>query len=391
MLDGMTSMTDSNTPPPADSRPRLLRRSSTDRVASGVCGGLGEYFGVDPVIFRVLFATTAFFGAGIVAYLVAWAAIPERGTATSSLDRVGAELRRRRVPAWVVVGVGAVAAWLALFSWWSPWPFFPVAVATVILVIALGRRKPQAPAAEGLPAADPAAYSTEALPIDLSKSPPPARSEFSVWIDEARQAARTRRHRAAPLRWGTLGVLALTFTVLALIDAHRGVVIPAYFWAVLIVVGAGLLAGLVLRRTPWVLAFLLPPAVLGAFVFNGTHASLHDGSGDNTTTPRAVSDLHAEYRQAFGRTMFDLTDLNATGVARTIKVQQAAGQVRLIVPRTLPVVVHGSVHLGAINVDGRDQASGMNISRDIVTTGVGTPLTIDVRINAGQISIEHVG
>ncbi|MDQ1461292.1 MAG: hypothetical protein QOI08_2776, partial [Actinomycetota bacterium] len=47
-------------PPPGGRRPqRLLRRSRTDRVGAGVAGGLGEYFSVDPVLFRVLFATAA--------------------------------------------------------------------------------------------------------------------------------------------------------------------------------------------------------------------------------------------------------------------------------------------------------------------------------------------
>ncbi len=35
--------------------PKRLYRSKTNRVIGGVCGGLGEYFGIDPIIFRVLF------------------------------------------------------------------------------------------------------------------------------------------------------------------------------------------------------------------------------------------------------------------------------------------------------------------------------------------------
>jgi phage shock protein PspC (stress-responsive transcriptional regulator) len=49
---------------------RTLTRSSTDRKVSGVAGGLGEYFGVDPVLFRIGFAvTTLAGGAGALAYL----------------------------------------------------------------------------------------------------------------------------------------------------------------------------------------------------------------------------------------------------------------------------------------------------------------------------------
>jgi phage shock protein PspC (stress-responsive transcriptional regulator) len=52
-----------------------------------VAGGLGEYFVVDPVLFRVLFATAAFFGgAGVLGYLLAWAAIPEQGTERAPID-----------------------------------------------------------------------------------------------------------------------------------------------------------------------------------------------------------------------------------------------------------------------------------------------------------------
>ncbi len=49
---------------------RTLTRSSTDRKLSGVAGGLGEYFGVDPILFRIGFAVaTLASGAGALAYL----------------------------------------------------------------------------------------------------------------------------------------------------------------------------------------------------------------------------------------------------------------------------------------------------------------------------------
>jgi phage shock protein PspC (stress-responsive transcriptional regulator) len=49
---------------------RTLTRSSTDRHVGGVAGGLGAYFGVDPVLFRVGFAAaTLLSGVGALAYL----------------------------------------------------------------------------------------------------------------------------------------------------------------------------------------------------------------------------------------------------------------------------------------------------------------------------------
>lgn len=50
--------------------PRILNRSSEDKMLAGVAGGLGEYFGVDPVLFRVGFvAATLLSGVGALAYL----------------------------------------------------------------------------------------------------------------------------------------------------------------------------------------------------------------------------------------------------------------------------------------------------------------------------------
>ena len=48
----------------------ILTRSTEDKMLAGVAGGLGEYFGVDPVLFRVGFvAATLLSGVGLLAYL----------------------------------------------------------------------------------------------------------------------------------------------------------------------------------------------------------------------------------------------------------------------------------------------------------------------------------
>jgi phage shock protein PspC (stress-responsive transcriptional regulator) len=52
--------------------------SNTDRKIAGVCGGLGEYFGIDPTIVRIffIFLTILSFGLGVIGYLAAWIIIP---------------------------------------------------------------------------------------------------------------------------------------------------------------------------------------------------------------------------------------------------------------------------------------------------------------------------
>ncbi|MGQ9798835.1 MAG: PspC domain-containing protein [Ignavibacterium sp.] len=58
---------------------KRLYRSYTDKMLGGVCGGLGEYFEIDPVIIRVLFIITVLFGGGgILAYIILWIVIPKK-------------------------------------------------------------------------------------------------------------------------------------------------------------------------------------------------------------------------------------------------------------------------------------------------------------------------
>jgi len=57
-----------------------LYRSKKNRIIAGVCGGLGEYFNIDPVIIRILCVLFALgMGSGIIAYIIAWIIIPQRG------------------------------------------------------------------------------------------------------------------------------------------------------------------------------------------------------------------------------------------------------------------------------------------------------------------------
>lgn len=58
---------------------KKLYRSRENRKVGGVCGGIAEYFGFDPTLVRLGAIVLIFiWGAGILAYIVAWAIIPER-------------------------------------------------------------------------------------------------------------------------------------------------------------------------------------------------------------------------------------------------------------------------------------------------------------------------
>src|SRR5438045_795184 len=67
--------------------PSRLYRSRSQKMIAGVCGGLGEYFDVDPVLIRLLFVVTAFIsGVGILAYIVLWIVVPFDGDDSPRLD-----------------------------------------------------------------------------------------------------------------------------------------------------------------------------------------------------------------------------------------------------------------------------------------------------------------
>ena len=400
-------------PEPAPRPP--LRRSNTNRVLAGVSGGLGEYFGVDPVLFRVLFATSAFFGGvGIIAYLVAWAVIPERGAPSAPLDGAARWLRQRRVPFGVAVAAAAIVAWVALFSWWRPWPFFPLLIVAILLVVVLERNRNQRLAAHGAgtvpPVAPPNVAPTSTSPTDypfassaagVQETAPTlpypqapatgAQTEFHAWMSESRNARVRRRTANRPMRLAVWSALTLALLGLGIADAVAGIAIPTYLRVVVGIVIAGLIVGAAIRRPVWGFSAILVPAFVLMFVLGGTSASLHDGSGDRTYTPTSATELKPTYDQAFGRVTLDLTRVGQLDGTQTVHVQQAAGQVRIIVPQNMDVTMRNHIWLGQVEVDGTEVQSGFNFDRDVVFgPGNVDRLTVDVELSDGQVSIARV-
>lgn len=55
---------------------KKLYRSGKDRILGGVCGGIGEYFDIDPTLVRLFFILLGLNGMGVFVYLIAWLVIP---------------------------------------------------------------------------------------------------------------------------------------------------------------------------------------------------------------------------------------------------------------------------------------------------------------------------
>lgn len=74
-------------------RRRRLYRDPDHRVIGGVCGGLGAYFNMDPVVLRIIFVVLLFAtsGAAILAYIILWIAVPKAKNTAQRLEMRGQE------------------------------------------------------------------------------------------------------------------------------------------------------------------------------------------------------------------------------------------------------------------------------------------------------------
>lgn len=78
---------------PVSKGPKRLYRDPDNKVMGGVCGGLGAYFGIDPVIFRVVFALALIlYGSGVLMYMVLWIAMPKARTTSEKLQMKGSKV-----------------------------------------------------------------------------------------------------------------------------------------------------------------------------------------------------------------------------------------------------------------------------------------------------------
>ena len=100
-------------------RPRKrLYRDPDSKVLGGVCGGLGAYLNVDPVVFRIIFALLAIggFGSGILVYFILWVVTPEANTAAEKLQMRGERVDVNNIRATVQDEINAAKGHLKNFG-----------------------------------------------------------------------------------------------------------------------------------------------------------------------------------------------------------------------------------------------------------------------------------
>ena len=318
-------------------RPRKLTRSASDRVFGGVSGGLGRYFDIDPIIFRIGFVVLALAGgAGLLAYLAAWLLVPS--------DAVpGQEPADRSRAATIVGGIVLALAALVLIG---PGLFFLapplIGIALIGLVGVLLWRAAGGSEGEGNPAAK----------IGL------------VLL---------------------LLVVSLVgfFAVVVGAAAGGGAVIAG----LVIAVGAALTVSAFLGGRRW----LVLPALILAIPLGFVAAAGIDvdgGVGDRDYAPTSVNELRDGYELGMGELNLDLTQVDLPAGRTPLKLDMGIGSLRVIVPDDVCVASNVRVGAGYARVLDRD-SGGLDIDwrRSPVDNGSVKRLVIDGDVGIGELQV----
>jgi phage shock protein PspC (stress-responsive transcriptional regulator) len=386
---------------------RRLTRSTQRKVVAGVAGGLGEYTGVDPVLFRVLFAVlTLFGGSGILLYAVGWLFLPaddqqvspaesviHRGPGGSTRARDAAAAGALIVAGLVLAGVLAVgdARDLALVLVIVGGAFF--------LVRNLPERRAGGPPLPVAPEPPPAPYETPLptyQPAPAYQTPvyqpgPAATATLPPLPAPAPPAKpdRTRQHSILGLL--TLSALLVVLGVAAALEAG-GVIDPEPDDLLALAVGtlgAGLLVGTWIGRARW-LVWLGLPLLIPLIVLSTSDVSLKGGAGDRRYAPVSAAEIEPEYRLGVGSLRLDLTDVDLSEQLVRTKLSAGVGDIEVIVPRDADVSVDGRAGIGAVDLFG-EETSGTSATRSTVDhgpAGDGTiDLTLDLDVSIGKVEV----
>ena len=344
MLSTMSEdTTQTQTPSPAP-EPRRLTRSTSDRIFGGVCGGLGAYLGVDPVIVRVVAVVLAFIGgAGVLLYVAAWLLVPS--------DEPGARSRpgRAATVAGVVVLVIGLGTLLPFRSHWGGGFGAGGFLLFVVLVGAAG-----------------------------------------LVVHRLASGERATGGGADVVRRAGLGIALLAASVILALGgawaaAAGGKTVVAI---VVIAAGATIVAGAFFGGAArWLivpaLALALPAGAVAASDLNAK-----GGVGDLAYRPATSQALRDHYRVGVGRLVLDLRGTGLTPGDHRVRVEAGVGQVLVLVPANVCVSSRAHVGIGAARVFQR-KSGGVDVDwQDDRTANPKTPRLIlsgDVGIGDFQV------
>ncbi len=337
---------------------------------------MAGYFGVDPVLIRLLWLVALFSGIGFFAYLVLWLIVPKARTwpppgypSAVEWRDAGLGVSNAMISGLLIVALAAV-----LSSHYDG--LFDLVLPVTLVgfgVYLLNQRARSGPA---FASAEPALAGTGAEP-DVVIPPGGARD----------RREEDRREEDSPVTRIVLSVLALWLGIAWALTSYG---VPSLSVATtaavgLVIVGGGLLASLWFGRARGLipLGLLLGSVLLIASAVEGRAISYHtlidsnDGIGQQVFTPSSLAELEDRYEVDIGELTLDLSGLNLEGSSERIRVEVGVGKALVIVPADVAVEVHSEIGVG------RTQAF------DLVSEGLGRELsTTQPGSNPGQLIIE---
>jgi len=360
----MTETTDTVTGPAAE--PRRLTRSRENRWLGGVSGGLGEYFDLNPLVYRIAFAALALAGGtGILLYVAAWLVIPDEGAEDSI---AATALKQHRDRPWLVVGVGLLAfgAVLALSEarfWPSPGNLW-LAAALGGAAIVWWQVSTRGPARKAASAEQPAAAGGPAPAGPRKRSLLPAAT--GLLILGLGVVGLLDATGAVHVDWRiALAAAAIALGVIVAIGAFTGQAIAG-----VVVLGLGVLAALAL-------AFAI-------------RVPLFSGIGNESAHPTSVAGLHSSYEHGIGNFDVDLSDVPLPVGSTEVKTTLGIGNLTVRVPQDVTVQADGRASAGDVRLFGRDD-NGTHVHASVVETGTHPlrVLVLDARVGLGELKVER--
>ncbi|MFI0898781.1 PspC domain-containing protein [Streptomyces sp. NPDC020983] len=355
-------------------RPRITR-SRERRVVAGVCDGAGRYFGLDPVIFRIVLAVLALTGGiGLIVYGMGWLVIPQEDEEQSEAHRLmsgrieGAPLTAVLM---TLVGCGLYASMLGNAT--------NQAFSLVLLFATAGavywsqrRQSPAPPVSPAVVGEAPPAVAPPPEPGRPSWWRDPLSKELPRYLwgpddgpygDEDRQAWRDRKKavRAADRSWPfSLAVFLLTVTALGVGAGASWPYQPAAVSAEI-----GLASALGVLGTAFLVASFAGRAREGTVFFSVlTLAALvgvtalptAGGPGVGTTVWRPADAAHVRplYERGTGRGLLDLSGLALpAGTTVASHVTVGAGRAEVHLPKDATVVLDYDLGVAELVLPGR--------------------------------------
>jgi phage shock protein PspC (stress-responsive transcriptional regulator) len=352
----MTETTE--TIPNAAAEPRRLTRARDGRWLGGVCAGLGRYFDLNPMIYRIGFVALSLAGGtGILLYVAAWLVMPDDGVEDSI---AGEAIKNHRDQPWLLVGVGllAFAVLVGLSSthlWPSPGNLW---VAAALVGAAIVWR--------------------QAGGVRVRVTTPGAPAE-----------PRRRRRSLGPVAAATL---IAGLGLVALIDVATGANID---WRIVLAVAAVVLGGLVAAGAATGHSvgsvIFLGLAVLAALaVALVVRVPIFAGVGDRVAHPVAYASVGGSYKQGVGNLDVNLQDVRFPGGETHVKATLGIGDLVVRVPENVTVKVDARAGTGQVILFGRSD-DGTSVHEHTTEYGADPArvLVLDARVGLGQVEVRR--